>query len=144
MFEETTVNTDSNLPAFLVIYKPETVRIEKKYEDNEKFLQRQVLPDHDAHPVVRVWDGVRALEQIQGLGDWLVRVVGGVQQPVDVLQLVRARDAIGQVQLPLPVQLGGRRLGRHLRLRSLLLYHFILFMRNVLEGLGRLTGIKSQ
>ena len=32
MFEETTVDTDSNLPAFFVIYKPETVRIEKKYE----------------------------------------------------------------------------------------------------------------
>ena len=32
MFEETTVDTDSNLPAFFVIYKPETLRIEKKYK----------------------------------------------------------------------------------------------------------------
>ena len=85
---------------------------------------------------------MRALEQIEGLGDRLVRVVGGVQQLVDVLQLVRARDAVGQVGVPLPVQLGGRHLRRRLRLRSLLLHHLILFMRNVLEGLGRLTEIQ--
>ena len=71
------------------------------------------------------------------VGDGLVRVVGGVQQPVDGLDLVLRRDPVGQVQRPLPVQLrdrgrgwlGSRGLTRHL---GILVYR-------VLQALGRLA-----
>ena len=140
MFVKTTIHTDSYLPANLVIYEPETVKDERKWEFYRYgFLQGQVLPDHDADPVVCVRDGVLAMEQTQGLGDRLVRVVGGVQQPVDGLQLVFARDAVGQVTIghPLPIQLWGRHLGS-------LLLHLILLVGNVLESLRSLTVNQGQ
>ena len=80
------------------------------------------------------------------VGDGLVRVVGGVQQPVDGLDLVLRRDPVGQVQRPLPVQLRDR--GRGWLGSRGLTRHLGILVTRVLQALGRLavkeTGLRVQ
>ena len=57
----------------------------------------QVPEDHGLHSSVRIRNGVDALVEAEVPGDWLVRVIGGVQQLVDSLQLLHGGDRVGEV-----------------------------------------------
>lgn len=99
------------------------------------FLQRQILPEHDVNPQVRVWDGELASVKAQCLRDRLVRVVRGIQKPVNLVHPGSCRDAVSVLQAapPLPVQPGPR--GHHLEWFQLLRTRLVLLVGNVLKGL---------
>ena len=59
----------------------------------------EVPADHGLHSLVGVRDGVEALVEAEVLSDGLVRVIRGVQQLVDSLELLDRGDGVGHIQV---------------------------------------------